>query len=43
MIKKIFLFNNGNAAVFNEKGEQMPRYQKLLSNKNIIWMIGDER
>ncbi len=39
VIKDIFVFKNGNVAVLNEKGEQMFRYQKLLSNKDINWRI----
>ena len=27
-IKQIFFFNNGTTAVFDEKGEQMPKLQK---------------
>ena len=39
MIKDIFVFKNGNVAVTNENGEQIVKYQKLLSNKDIKWHI----
>ena len=37
MIRDVIVFKNGNVAVCDENGEQLPEYQKLLSNKVIRW------
>jgi len=39
MIKEIIKFKNGNVAVLDDNGKQMPSYQKLLSDKRIKWRI----